>query len=290
MEYTHPEYLITPEQLNNQMSDNENLRIFDAAVFLTPKPAGGYEVDSGYDKFVEAHIPGAGFIDLVQDWADTTSDLNFTLPTADALAAAIGATGINTDHQVVLYSSGHLMWATRAWWLLHYAGHNNVAILNGNIAAWQAAGYDLDNGSHSYPTTEFTASAVPNRFADTGEVATGMHGKVCTVNALSRSLYEGTGDFYYTRRGHIPGSQLLYFDAILDQEHFLPAASLAEKLENQGMLSADQVITYCGGGIAATLNAFACKLLGQDNVAVYDGSMSEWVQDESRPLTVGVNP
>ena len=112
----------------------------------------------------------------------------------------------------------------------------------------------------------------------------------CTVNALSKSLYEGTGDFYYTRRGHIPGSQLLYFDAVLDNEYFLPASELAEKLEAQHMLSAEEVITYCGGGIAATLDAFACKLMGQDNVAVYDGSMSEWVQDESRPLSLGSAP
>ena len=117
-----------------------------------------------------------------------------------------------------------------------------------------------------------------------------MHGQVCTVNALSKSLYEGTGEFYYTRRGHIPGSQLLFYDSMLEDEHFLPAAQLAEKLQAVGMLSAEQVITYCGGGIAATLDAFACKLMGQDNVAVYDGSMSEWVQDENRPLTVGAEP
>ena len=290
MKYTHPEYLITPEQLKTQIIESENLRIFDTAVFLTPKPTGSYQVDSGYNKYAEAHIPGAGFIDLVKDWADTTSDLNFTLPTADALAAAIGASGINADHQVVLYSSGHLMWATRAWWLLRYAGHTNIAILNGNISAWKTAGYELESGANIYPSTDFKVDADIRRFADTAEVAAGMNGNVCTVNALSRSLYEGTGDFYYTRRGHIPGSHLLYFDAILDNEHFLPAASLAEKLENQGMLTAGNVITYCGGGIAATLDAFACELLGQHNVAVYDGSMSEWVKDDSRPLTVGATP
>lgn len=171
MEYTHPEYLINPEQLNNQINENENLRIFDTAVFLTPNATGSYQVDSGYDKYVEAHIPGAGFIDLVNDWADTTSELNFTLPSADALATAIGASGINTDHQVVLYSSGHLMWATRAWWLLRYAGHNNIAILNGNIAAWKKAGYELESGTKVYPNAEFKATADPRRFADTARTA-----------------------------------------------------------------------------------------------------------------------
>lgn len=289
MEYAHPEYLIDAAALHDKLGD-ENLRIFDTAVFLTPKQSGGYQVDSGLDRYKEGHIPGAGFIDLGKDWADTSSALNFTLPANQDLADAIGASGISADHQVVLYSSGHLMWATRAWWLLHYAGHKNIAVLNGNLGAWQAAGLPLEQGEASYPATTFNANVDPARIADTASVEAGMNGVVCTVNALSKSLYEGTGDFYYSRRGHIPGSQLLYYDAILDNEFFLPAEQLSAKLAEVGMLSADRVITYCGGGIAATLDAFACKLMGQENVAVYDGSMSEWVQDEQRPLKVGAEP
>jgi len=289
VDYAHPEYLIDVATLNARIAD-PNLRVFDAAVFLTPKAGGGYQVDSGFQKYTESHIPGAGFIDLSQAWADTSPGLNFTLPTVDGLAAAIGASGIAADNEVVLYSSGHLMWATRAWWLLHYAGHTNIAILNGNLGAWKNAGLPLETGERMYPATTFAPNAIPGSFADTAEVEAGMHGNVCTVNALTQALYEGSGDFFYGRPGHIPGSLPLYFDSILDDEHLLPADALAEQLENQGMLSADRVITYCGGGIAATLDGFACKLLGQDNVGVYDGSMSEWVQDDDRPLTVGANP
>ncbi len=117
-----------------------------------------------------------------------------------------------------------------------------------------------------------------------------MHGAVCTLNALSRELYEGSGDFFYHRRGHIPGSKLLSFSGLLDNEYFLPADQLTQMLNAEQAMEADRVITYCGGGIAATLTAFACGLVGQDNVAVYDGSMSEWVEDEGRPLTVGATP
>lgn len=289
MTYTHPELLMSVDDLKTQLKDPQ-LRIYDTAVYLTPQAQGGYQVDSGRDKYREAHIPGAGFIDLINAWADTSSSLNFTLPEPNKLADAIGESGINADHQVVLYSSGHLMWATRAWWLLHYAGHRHIAILNGNLRAWQAQGLEVAGGEQAYPATRYIPQVDPARFADTAQVEAGMHGNVCTVNALSKSLYEGTGDFYYTRRGHIPGSQLLYFDAVLDNEHFLAPAELAAKLEAQHMLSAEEVITYCGGGIAATLDAFACKLMGQDKVAVYDGSMSEWVQDEARPLSLGATP
>ncbi len=289
MEYAHPEYLIDAQTLAARLED-PNLRIFDCAVYLAPKASGGYAVTSGRERYEEGHLPGAGFIDLTRDWADNEGGLNFTLPGIEALAAAMGANGISRDNQVVLYSNGHLMWATRAWWLLHYAGHEHVAILDGNLNAWTAADLPMETGAAAYLETTFNAQPVASRFADTDAVAAGMHGQVCTINALTQALYEGTGDFYYQRRGHIPGSKLLHYDDILDNEHFLPAADLEAVLERQGMLSADRVITYCGGGIAATLDAFACKLMGQDEVAVYDGSMSEWVQDPARPLTEGPQP
>jgi thiosulfate/3-mercaptopyruvate sulfurtransferase len=289
MDYKNPHYLTSIESLQQQLTDPD-LRVYDAAVFLTPQKEGGYQVDSGKAKYEEAHIPGAGFIDLIDAWAAPSSKLNFTLPDVAQLGQAIGASGIANHHNVVLYSSGHLMWATRAWWLLHFAGHSNISILNGNIRAWQAAGLAVEQGHHTYPAAEFTPAPHLTAFADTATVEAGMHGKVCTVNALTPALYEGTGDFYYKRRGHIPGSRSLYYDNLLDNEHFKPAAELAEALENHGMLSAEQVITYCGGGIAATLDGFACKLMGQDQVAIYDGSMSEWVQDDNRPLTVGPAP
>ena len=152
------------------------------------------------------------------------------------------------------------------------------------------ANLPLEQGANAYNPTTFDTEPRGNRFADTAQVEAGMHGAVCTINSLTQSLYEGTGDFYYERRGHIPGSKLVYYDTLLDQEHFLPADDLAATLESQGMLSADSVITYCGGGIAATLDAFACLLCGQESVSVYDGSMSEWVKDPDRPLTVGSEP
>ncbi len=289
MQYTHPEYLTSVDELNANL-DSSDWRIFDCAVFLTPQATGGYQVDSGFDKYQQSHIPGAGFIDLINKWSDTGSKLNFTLPEPDQLAQAIGEAGIAANHRVVLYSSGHLMWATRAWWLLHYAGHKNVSVLNGNLSAWKKANLPLESGISQYPPTNFTANVQPGAFVDTDTVAGAMHGQVCTINALSEALYEGSGDFYYQRRGHIPGSHSLFFDHLVEEEYFLQPKSLHDALEQHGMLSADRVITYCGGGIAATLDGFACKLMGQDSVAIYDGSMSEWVQDPERPLTVGKQP
>ncbi len=288
MSYAHPEYLISAQELMQQLSDPA-VRIYDTSVLLLAAEQG-YTSQPGRERFLREHIPGAGFINLSEDWSDTRSPYNNTLPQIDALAEAIGRDGISNDNLVVLYSSSHLMWATRAWWLLRYAGHTNVKVLNGNLAAWLDAGLPVEAGAKVYAAATFSPSERADVFVSTAEMVAGMEEGVCTVNALSPALYEGTGEFYYGRRGHIPGSRSLYFSDLLESEFFLPAEQLHQTLEARGMLSASRTLIYCGGGIAATLEGFACALVGQENVGVYDGSMSEWAADEELPLTLGSKP
>jgi len=128
-------------------------------------------------------------------------------------------------------------------------------------------------------------------FVDAAGVQAAMSDSdTCTVNALSPEVYAGTGDHHYGRRGHIPGSLNLFYDQLMDGHRFRPAETLTQTLKDSGMLDAPRVITYCGGGISATVDAFACLLSGKEEVAVYDGSMSEWVRDESLPLKTGKAP
>lgn len=288
MSYAHPEYLISAQELMQQLNDPA-VRIYDTSVLLLAAEQG-YTSQPGRERYLREHIPGAGFINLSEDWSDTRSPYNNTLPQIDALAEAIGRDGISNDNLVVLYSSSHLMWATRAWWLLRYAGHTNVKVLNGNLAAWLDAGLPVEAGAKAYAAATFSPSERADVFVSTAEMVAGMEDGVCTVNALSPALYEGTGEFYYGRRGHIPGSRSLYFSDLLENEFFLPAEQLHQTLEARGMLSASRTLIYCGGGIAATLEAFACALVGQENVGVYDGSMSEWAANEELPLTLGSKP
>ena len=288
MSYAHPEYLISAQELMQQLSDPA-VRIYDTSVLLLAAEQG-YTSQPGRERYLREHIPGAGFINLSEDWSDTRSPYNNTLPQIDALAEAIGRDGISNDNLVVLYSSSHLMWATRAWWLLRYAGHTNVKVLNGNLAAWLDAGLPVEAGAKVYAAATFSPSERADVFVSTAEMVAGMEDGVCTVNALSPALYEGTGEFYYGRRGHIPGSRSLYFSDLLENEFFLPAEQLHQTLEARGMLSTSRTLIYCGGGIAATLEGFACALVGQENVGVYDGSMSEWAANEELPLTLGSKP
>ena len=134
-DYAHPEYLIEAEELAGVL-DGADLRLFDATVYLT-RGERGMVAESGRAKYDEGHIPGAAFMDLIDALSDTSTGLGFTLPAANALQAGLRELGISNDSRVVVYSTGSTMWATRAWWLLHYAGLDRVQVLNGGLDAWR---------------------------------------------------------------------------------------------------------------------------------------------------------
>lgn len=279
--------LIEPAQLLTQLGQ-PNLRIYDTAVFLQPAKTG-YRAESGYDGYLKAHIPGAAFIDLIKAFSDTTSGLGFTLLSVQALVNAAGSVGIGNEQDVVLYSSGHMMWATRAWWMLRYLGHQNIRVLNGGLDHWRAAGGSTEAGDNHYPSTSLTASLQPRLFVDLQGMEAATIEGVCTVNALSRNLYTGEGEFHYGRAGHIPGSLHMHYENLMENGAFRDPAVLRITLSAQGLMNKPRLIMYCGGGISATVDAFACLLAGHQDVGVYDGSMSEWVR-AGKPLTTGVAP
>lgn len=288
-DYRHPQFLISAAALAEEQ-DDPDLRIVDATVFLHLAETG-YRVESGWETYRAGHVPGAAFMDLIEAFSDTSTGLSFSRPSPEALALALGGLGISEAHRVVIYSSGHVMWATRAWWLLRYAGHDDVAVLDGGLQAWQAAGQPLATDTPSFAPVTYQASPRPDLFVDKDDVARAMSAAdVCILNALSPEVYAGTGAMHYGRRGHIPGSLNLHYDALLERGYFKAASALRDALATQGLLDADRVVAYCGGGISATVDGFACQLLGQEAVAVYDGSMAEWVRDASLPLTIGAEP
>ena len=289
MSYAKPEYLIKPEALASSLGAPE-LKVFDATVHLVPAEKG-YRAESGLADYGEGHVPGAAFLDQIRAVSDTSTGLGFSLPSPDALQEGLRAVGIGNGDRIVLYSTGHMMWATRAWWLLHYAGLDNVAVLNGGFRAWQAAGLETSTEATTFPAGDVTVRPRSERFVDQAQVLAAIGDEaVCTVNALSPDVYTGEGKMSYGRKGHITGSVNVFYDQLLDEGRFRPAAELEAALSSKGLLAADRVIAYCGGGISATIDALACLLVGKEEVAVYDGSMSEWVRDDSLPMTLGSEP
>jgi len=288
MRYAHSDYLLTTEGLAARLNgDASKLRLFDVTVTLVPRPPG-YKVVSGLDDYIKNHIPGAAFMDIPGDFSDTSSGLGFTLPSAAALQSAYRAAGIDDDSQVVFYSHGHMMWATRAWWMLYSCGHRNVAVLDGGFARWQAEGRDTNAELPQWPRGDMSVSLDQRRWTDKTETLNAIDDAgVCTINALSPGVYDGTAEMHYGRKGHITNSKNVYYSDLLSDGGFRSAGELKQVFADKGVLDHPRVIAYCGGGISATIDALALTLIGHDNVAVYDGSMSEWVKDESLPLVTG---
>jgi Rhodanese-related sulfurtransferase len=268
-----------------------DLRIFDCTVHLVPDPPRPYRIESGRESWLAERLPDAAFLDLTGPLSDPDAATAFTMPDPAAAARAFGEAGVVDGARIVLYAGNHPMWATRVWWMLHSLGVE-AAVLDGGLAAWRAAGLPLASGPCEHPAGALTVTPRPGAWADRDAVLGAIgDGEVCTVNALSPSMYRGDGDRHYGRPGHIAGSVNLPYAALFadDAQRYADAETLRGHFDAIGAFDR-RVIAYCGGGISATCDAFALKRLGHDAVAVYDGSMSEWVADPALPMTVGAEP
>jgi thiosulfate/3-mercaptopyruvate sulfurtransferase len=279
--------LVSTEWLAAHLTDAD-LRVFDSTIHLPSTP--GERVASGRDDYARAHIPGAGFLDLLSDLSDTSSALPFTRPTKDRLEPAFSQAGIGKESRVVAYSSSNVMWATRLWWLLRSAGHERVAVLDGGFAKWCSEGRPTCTKPCLYAPSTFEADMRESHWASQQAVLAAIgDGSICTINALPSALHTGEAEMGYARPGHIEGSENVPFHLLLHPEtgEFNSADELREHFARTGAFERARVISYCGGGIAATLNALALTLAGHPNIAVYDGSLNEWSADPDLPMKTG---
>jgi thiosulfate/3-mercaptopyruvate sulfurtransferase len=283
-----PEILVETAELAEQL-DDPDLRVFDCTVFLEVGP-DGLDVRSGRADWAAAHIPGSDFLDLLEELSDTAAPYNFMAPTAEAFAEAMSAHGVEDGKRVVLYDRRGSMWACRVWWLLHAFGFDDAAVLNGGWTKWTLEGRPTSSASAAYPRGRFDARPRPGAFVGRDDVIAGIAGGTCLLNGLSEDTHRGTGPTVPGGRpGHIPTSKSMPGAELVDPEThaFLPLDELRARLEQRGALSADAVITYCGGGIDASGIAFTLTLLGYEDVSVYDASLEEWATDPSLPIETG---
>ncbi len=287
--FIHPEFLIDTETLGRQLSD-PNLRVFDCTTNLIPDPKTTYQAVPARADFEKGHIPGAQFIDLQADLSDSSQRLRFMLPSAEVFAAAMSRFGVSDGTRVVLYSTANPWWATRVWWLLRVFGFDNAALLNGGWQKWVREGRAVETGpAKPRPPGHFVVRELRPLMVGKDEVLRAIgDSSVCTLNALAPEQHAGSGGNSYGRPGRIKGSVNLPASHLLDPatNEFLPADELRRRFESVGAFDS-QVITYCGGGIAASADALALVMLGHPNVRLYDASMSEWATDPSLPMETG---
>lgn len=287
------QFLVTTDWLAANLNA-PNLRIFDCTVYLRPRDDGkpGYAAVSGREDWAAGHIPGSAFADLPGDLSDRESPLRFMMPSPAQFAEAVGRYGISDDSDVVLYDRAGNMWAARIWWMLRAFGFDRARILDGGWAQWTAEGRPVDSDPPRYPPATFSARPRPELIATKEDVLAAIEsGQACIVNALNGAQHRGEVA-PYGRAGHITGSvnvPAMGAAGVVDPDTqiYLPAQEIRARFEAAGARTDQRMITYCGGGIAASSAAFAATLAGFPNVALYDASLSEWAADPALPMETG---
>jgi thiosulfate/3-mercaptopyruvate sulfurtransferase len=288
IEWKYPEAIVSCEWLKTRLTDN-SIRIFDCTTYLhytDEHPSKPYDVESGFDNYKKGHIPGAAFFDIQEKLSNKESPFNFTIPNYDSLANTFQTMGVGNPFHIVLYATNAVQWATRVWWLIFILGFRRVSILDGGLKEWQRLGYDLEVGENSYNPARFESNSDGSVFVGKKHTLESINSKSCIIlNALTNDLHRGENP-RYGRPGRIPGSANIPFHQLLEENtHKLvtPIKAL-EVIKGEKINKDTRVLNYCGGGIAATLNAFVLRQLGIEDLEIYDNSMSEWAMDYSLPI------
>lgn len=278
-----PTPLVSPEQLVAALAAGATPLIVDCSFDLA-------DVAAGERTYGQGHLPGAIYVHLDRDLAGAKTGRNgrHPLPARADWAATLARLGVTPARAVVVYDAQGGMYAARAWWMLLWAGHRAVSVLDGGLAAWKAAGGAVDSGSVAplaapspYPLAE---SLMPSVDADALHKALG---RVTLVDARAGERYRGEVEPLDKRAGHIPGARSRFFKDNLDaQGRFKPADQLRATFAAFGAEPA-QVVHQCGSGVTACHNLLAMEVAGLKGSSLYPGSWSEWSSDPARPVAVG---
>ena len=277
--------LVTTKWLNQHL-DDPDLVLLDCSVYQAPEDNGGFHNVSGRAKYDDGHIPSAGFADLKGKLCDANSPIEFAVPTPEQFCNAMGRLGVGDNSRVVLYDTSYTAWAARVWWMLRWVGFDRAALLDGGLNGWIAEGRPLSTDPVSRPAKRLTPAPQAELIADRDEVLASINDDaVHLIDTLPKEFYRGEKSIY-ARPGHIPGATNTCALDLLDKSgYFRPDDELTTIVDGDRNA---RVITYCGGGIMASTNAFAMTRLGFTNVAVYTASLQEWAADPSNPMVVDI--
>ena len=249
----------------------------------------------GEKHYLDGHLPGAVYVDLDTELAapPSTEDGRHPLPDLDALQTAARRWGLRAGQPIVVYDNSGGLAASRAWWLLRWAGLSDVRILDGGLGAWTAADGELATGSHHAEPGDvlLTAGHLPVLDAD---AAAALPARGVLIDARAGERYRGETEPVDSRAGHIPGAINLPTAANLTADgRFLPVTALRKRftaaVEATEDGEAGTVGVYCGSGVTAAHEIAALRIAGID-AALYPGSWSAWSAAPERPIAIGPHP
>jgi thiosulfate/3-mercaptopyruvate sulfurtransferase len=294
--------LISAEQLQLLMKSGQPLRVFDCSFDLM-------QPHLGEQQYQAAHIPGAIYADLemalsarhgvpgahgviTATGADApASGGRHPLPNRERLATWLSSVGMGNEMQAVVYDRNGANYCGRLWWMFKWAGHENVAVLDGGLQAWQAAGGAVNSGDEpAHFQTSFLLQPERATLVDAQAVAAQLGSPAQTlIDARATPRFKGEVEPLDPVAGHIPGALNRPFGQNLTPEgKFKPAEQL--KAEFTALLAQRDpatVVHHCGSGVSALPNLIAMEVAGLGRTALYAGSWSDWCSDPTRPVAQG---
>lgn len=283
-----PNAIVNCEWLAEKIN-NENIRTYDCTTYLHYRdndPSLPYVVESGREQYEKSHIPNSSYIDLQSDLSDKDSPYRFTMPDLKILSESFKKIGIGENFHIILYSRNGTQWSARIWWMLRSVGVDNVSILDGGFNEWVRLGLPTSDKILTFPESNFNFKPRDDIFIGKEPVIKALEDKNTKIlNSLTEDIHKGQNP-RYGRPGRIPNSLNIPFHKLLDPEtgKFLGAEELLDIFEQNKIGYENKIINYCGGGIAASLEAFVLYQLGYKNLKIYDNSLSEWAIDENLPM------
>ena len=281
--------LIQAAELRLQLESGAPVLVFDCSFDLAQPTAGDAQ-------FAEGHIPGAVRADLdrhlsAADGAAQASGGRHPLPTREAFAAWLASVGMRNGLRAVVYDRQGCNYCGRLWWMLRWAGHADVAVLDGGLAAWTAAGGSLARGAAvPRPAGDFRLGEPLAPLVDAGQVLAGLgDARQTVIDARGAPRYRGEVEPLDPVAGHIPGALNRPFGSNLGPDgRFKDADTLrAEFLALLDGRDPAGVVHQCGSGVSAVPNVLAMEIAGLGRAALYAGSWSDWCSDRSRPVATG---
>jgi thiosulfate/3-mercaptopyruvate sulfurtransferase len=255
--------------------------------------ASAHLPDAGRDaraEFETAHVPGARFLDL-DTLKDFASPVPAALPTAEQFAVRMAELGVRDDDRVVIYDDSAVKTSARAWFIFRLHGMREVALLDGGLGKWRTEGRPLESGSSRGGSGRVSPSPGTGTVRSKADI-------LANLDSAAEQVLDARGAGRFTGAepeirpgmpsGHIPGSRNLPFGRVLNADGtFKDEAGLRQAFAEAGIDLARPVVTTCGSGVTAAVLLFAMHLLGKDDIALYDGSWSEWGADPATPKATG---
>ena len=247
---------------------------------------------NAFAEYKEAHVPGALFFDI-DEHSDKSHPIPHMLADPVRFSLAMRKMGIGDGMRIVVYETGPMFSAPRAWWNFRVMGVKDVAVMNGGLSQWIAEGRETEAGPPPRRTERhFTSRRNAGLVRSIDDVASTIDdGRTMIVDARSPGRFAGAEDEPRPglRAGHIPGSCNLFYRTLLDDAGRMQQPDqLRPILEEAGIMDASRPVTAsCGSGVTACVVALAMAVAGRADCAVYDGSWTEWGGDHDRPIATG---